>query len=57
MNFKVFGVLPLTFIFAALQFPLLQKYATAKDESSDYCVLALTGIWRAAWVGCGCATK
>ena len=32
MNFKVFGVLPLTFIFAALQFPLLQKYATAKDE-------------------------
>ena len=32
VNFKVFGVLPLTFIFAALQFPLLQKYATAKDE-------------------------
>jgi intracellular septation protein len=32
VNFKVFGVLPLTFIFAALQFPLLQKHATAKDE-------------------------
>jgi len=32
VNFKVFGVLPLTFIFAALQFPLLQKYANAKDE-------------------------
>jgi intracellular septation protein len=32
VNFKVFGVLPLTFVFAALQFPLLQKYATAKDE-------------------------
>ena len=32
VNFKVFGVVPLTFIFAALQFPLLQKYATNKDE-------------------------
>jgi intracellular septation protein len=32
VNFKVFGVLPLTFVFAALQFPLLQKHATAKDE-------------------------
>ena len=32
VKFKVFGVLPLTFIFAALQFPLLQKYANAKDE-------------------------
>ena len=32
VNFKVFGVLPLTFIFAALQFPLLQKYAAAKDK-------------------------
>ena len=27
VNFKVFGFLPLTFIFAAAQFPLLQKYA------------------------------
>ena len=32
VNFKVFGVLPLTFIFAALQFPLLQKYAATKEE-------------------------
>jgi len=32
VSFKVFGVLPLTFIFAALQFPLLQKYAATKDE-------------------------
>src|SRR5262245_14046328 len=27
VNFKVFGFLPLTMIFAAAQFPLLQKYA------------------------------
>jgi intracellular septation protein len=27
VSFKVFGVVPLTFIFAALQYPLLQKYA------------------------------
>jgi len=32
VNFKVFGVLPLTFIFAALQFPLLQKHAPTNDE-------------------------
>jgi len=32
VSFKVFGVLPLTFIFAALQFPLLQKYAATKDD-------------------------
>ena len=32
VNFKVFGVLPLTFVFAALQFPLLQKYALTKEE-------------------------
>ena len=32
VSFKVFGVLPLTFIFAGLQFPLLQKYALTKDE-------------------------
>jgi intracellular septation protein len=32
VNFKVFGVVPITFIFAALQFPLLQKYATNKEE-------------------------
>jgi intracellular septation protein len=27
VSFKVFGVLPLTFVFAALQYPLLQKYS------------------------------
>src|SRR6476469_5454009 len=32
VSFKVFGVLPLTFIFAALQFPLLQKHATEKED-------------------------
>jgi intracellular septation protein len=26
VSFKVFGVVPLTFLFAALQYPLLQKY-------------------------------
>jgi intracellular septation protein len=31
--FKVFGFVPLTFIFAALQYPLLQKYA-AKETAS-----------------------
>jgi intracellular septation protein len=32
VSFKVFGVLPLTFIFAALQYPLLQKHAAVKEE-------------------------
>lgn len=27
VDFKVFGVMPLTFVFGALQFPLLKKYA------------------------------
>jgi intracellular septation protein len=27
VNFKVFGVVPITFVFAALQYPLLQKYS------------------------------
>src|ERR1051325_6139378 len=42
VSFKAFGVLPLTFIFAALQYPLLQKYAGAspvipaeRSESRD----------------------
>jgi intracellular septation protein len=33
VGFKVFGVVPLTFLFAALQYPLLQKYAA--DETSE----------------------
>jgi intracellular septation protein len=33
VTFKVFGVTPLTFVFAALQYPLLMKYdAKPKDE-------------------------
>jgi intracellular septation protein len=32
VSFKVFGVVPLTFVFAALQYPLLQKYATVKED-------------------------
>jgi intracellular septation protein len=32
--FKVFGVMPLTFVFAALQYPLLTKYdASPRDEA------------------------
>jgi intracellular septation protein len=35
VTFKVFGVVPITFLFAALQYPLLQKYeASPKDEAS-----------------------
>ncbi|TMJ29099.1 MAG: septation protein A [Alphaproteobacteria bacterium] len=32
VSFKVFGVLPLTFLFAALQFPLMSKYAVPDGE-------------------------
>ena len=31
VSFKVFGVVPLTFLFGALQYPLLQKYAAKED--------------------------
>ena len=31
VSFKVFGVVPLTFVFAALQYPLLQKYAPKEE--------------------------
>ena len=34
VSFKVFGVVPLTFVFAAFQYPLLQKYATPEPEES-----------------------
>jgi intracellular septation protein len=34
VTFKVFGVVPLTFVFAALQYPLMMKYdASPKDET------------------------
>ena len=32
VDFKVFGVVPLTFVFAALQYPLLKKYAAEPAE-------------------------
>ena len=32
VSFKVFGVLPLTFIFGALQYPLLQKYQAEDNK-------------------------
>ena len=36
VTFKVFGVMPLTFIFAALQYPLLMKYdASPKDPAKQ----------------------
>lgn len=33
VNFKVFGVVPLTFIFGALQYPLLMKYGSDVEKS------------------------
>ena len=35
VDFKVFGVMPLTFLFGALQMPLLKKYAVEPAESDD----------------------
>jgi intracellular septation protein len=36
VSFKVFGVMPLTFIFAAFQYPLLMKHdASPKDPAKD----------------------
>jgi intracellular septation protein len=35
VGFKVFGVVPLTFVFAALQYPLLQKYAADETPESN----------------------
>ncbi len=32
VDFKVFGVMPLTFVFGALQLPLLKKYAAEPAE-------------------------
>jgi intracellular septation protein len=34
LSFKVFGVMPLTFVFGALQYPLVTKYHAAPDQSS-----------------------
>jgi intracellular septation protein len=35
VSFKVFGVLPLTFLFAALQFPLMSKHAVPETEQQE----------------------
>ncbi len=34
VSFKLFGVVPLTFLFGALQYPLLMKYAANPEEAS-----------------------
>jgi intracellular septation protein len=34
VSFKVFGVVPLTFLFGALQYPLLTKYAAPEPEEA-----------------------
>ena len=52
VSFKVFGVVPLTFVFAALQFPLLQKYATREGRMKISLRLrAHRRSWRIAWLG------
>ncbi|HEY4407111.1 MAG TPA: septation protein A [Xanthobacteraceae bacterium] len=35
VSFKVFGVVPLTFLFAALQYPLLTRYAVPEEAASE----------------------
>jgi intracellular septation protein len=35
VNFKVFGILPLTFVFALAQMPLMQRHALRKEEGAD----------------------
>jgi intracellular septation protein len=35
VSFKVFGVVPLTFLFAALQYPLLTKYAAPETAETE----------------------
>ena len=35
VTFKVFGVMPLTFLFAALQYPLLTKYAAGSAGTKE----------------------
>jgi intracellular septation protein len=35
ISFKVFGVVPLTFLFAALQYPLLTKYAAPEPADAE----------------------
>jgi intracellular septation protein len=35
VSFKAFGFLPITFLFALAQVPLMQRYSTAEGEGSD----------------------
>jgi intracellular septation protein len=35
VSFKLFGVVPLTFVFGALQYPLLMKYAAPEPATED----------------------
>lgn len=35
VSFKLFGVVPLTFVFGALQYPLLQKYQAAPNAEQE----------------------
>jgi intracellular septation protein len=35
VNFKVFGILPLTFVFALAQMPLMQRHAPPEEEGAD----------------------
>ena len=35
VSFKLFGVVPLTFLFGALQYPLLTKYAAPEPATED----------------------
>ena len=56
VNFKVFGVVPITFVFAALQYPLLQKYRD--DEGGKVaatCVFACGPAWLLQRAPCGFA--
>jgi intracellular septation protein len=35
VSFKAFGFLPITFLFAMAQVPLMQRYGVPEDEASD----------------------
>jgi intracellular septation protein len=35
VSFKVFGFIPLTFVFAALQYPLLMRYAVEPGSEAE----------------------
>ena len=53
VSFKLFGVVPLTFLFAALQYPLLSKYSVDKnpDKAMDF-----SRVWKSIAAGlCGSA--